>query len=52
MSFFFRLTLEWTDLSKVRDFGQVPDRGPKWVMLDGDFDANWIESGAFDYIGP
>ena len=22
----------------------VPDTHPKWIMLDGDLDANWIES--------
>ena len=23
---------------------QIPDTHPKWIMLDGDLDANWIES--------
>jgi dynein heavy chain len=41
-------TREWKDgvLSKVlRDQGQEPDvDNSKWLMLDGDLDANWIES--------
>jgi len=40
-------TREWRDglLSVVmRNLGRVPDEKPKWILLDGDLDANWIES--------
>eukprot|EP00981_Chlorochromonas_danica_P012313 scaffold4815_cov184-Ochromonas_danica.AAC.1 len=40
-------TREWKDglLSSVmRDLGRIPNDNPKWMILDGDLDANWIES--------
>jgi dynein heavy chain len=40
-------TREWKDglLSSVmRDLGRIPNENPKWIILDGDLDANWIES--------
>ena len=40
-------TREWKDglLSKtMRTLGQITDSSPKWIILDGDLDANWIES--------
>jgi dynein heavy chain len=41
------VTREWKDglLSAVlRDLGRIPNEHPKWLVLDGDLDANWIES--------
>lgn len=40
-------TREWKDglLSSImRDLGRIPNDHPKWIILDGDLDANWIES--------
>ncbi len=40
-------TREWKDglLSSImRDLGRIPNEHPKWLILDGDLDANWIES--------
>ena len=40
-------TREWKDglLSSImRDVGRIPDEKPKWIVLDGDLDTNWIES--------
>ena len=40
-------TREWKDgvFSMVlREFQNAPGTDPKWVILDGDLDANWIES--------
>lgn len=40
-------TREWKDglLSSImRDLGRIPNENPKWMILDGDLDANWIES--------
>jgi dynein heavy chain len=47
---------EWRDglLSKImRDLGAEPGDDPKWIILDGDLDANWIESmnSVMDEIG-
>lgn len=38
---------EWKDglFSKLmRAYAEIPDNNPKWLLLDGDLDANWIES--------
>jgi len=38
---------EWKDglFSKMlRSLAEQPDTNPKWIVLDGDLDANWIES--------
>ena len=28
----------------MRDLGRIPNECPKWIILYGDLDANWIES--------
>jgi dynein heavy chain len=28
----------------MRSLSELPDANPKWILLDGDLDANWIES--------
>ncbi len=28
----------------MRELANIPDDNPKWILLDGDLDANWIES--------
>jgi dynein heavy chain len=40
-------TREWREglLSSImRDLGRIPNEDAKWIVLDGDLDANWIES--------
>ncbi|KAJ1516905.1 hypothetical protein HMI54_007793 [Coelomomyces lativittatus] len=40
-------TREWKDglfSSLMRDFANVPNTDPKWIVLDGDIDPGWIES--------
>ena len=27
----------------MRSLSELPDQNPKWILLDGDLDANWIE---------
>lgn len=28
----------------MRELANMPDDNPKWILLDGDLDANWVES--------
>ena len=28
----------------MRDLAYMPDKNPKWIVLDGDIDPEWIES--------
>ena len=40
-------TRDWKDglmSNKLRALSEEPDSNPKWIILDGDLDANWIES--------
>jgi dynein heavy chain len=40
-------TREWKDglmSCTMRRLSQIEDDLPKWIILDGDLDANWIES--------
>jgi len=40
-------TREWKDglmSNTMRSLANEPDNNPKWIALDGDLDANWIES--------
>ena len=40
-------TREWKDGMMsyyMRELATIPDEDPKWIILDGDLDANWIES--------
>ncbi|KAJ3090810.1 hypothetical protein HK102_002597 [Quaeritorhiza haematococci] len=40
-------TREWKDglfSSILRDMASIPGTDPKWIILDGDIDPNWIES--------
>lgn len=40
-------TREWKDglfSSVIRDMASTPGTDPKWMILDGDIDPNWIES--------
>ena len=40
-------TREWKDglfSSIMRDTSAIPGTDPKWIVLDGDIDPNWIES--------
>ena len=40
-------TREWKDgifSCLMREFANAPDTNSKWILLDGDLDANWIES--------
>ena len=40
-------TREWKDgllSSTMRELANAPGTDPKWIILDGDLDANWIEN--------
>jgi dynein heavy chain len=40
-------TRDWKDglmSNKMRSLSEEPDNNPKYIVLDGDLDANWIES--------
>eukprot|EP00698_Gefionella_okellyi_P011837 TRINITY_DN3147_c0_g1_i1.p1 TRINITY_DN3147_c0_g1~~TRINITY_DN3147_c0_g1_i1.p1 ORF type:complete len:4003 (-),score=857.71 TRINITY_DN3147_c0_g1_i1:159-12167(-) len=40
-------TREWKDgllSNQMRELGEIDNTDPKWIILDGDLDTNWIES--------
>ena len=34
----------------MRDLGEIPDEKPKWIILDGDLDANWVSTRLFGCV--
>ena len=37
-------------LQVMRDLGEIPDEKPKWIILDGDLDANWVSTHLFGCV--